>query len=131
MYISNGDRIERPSIPINKILSLSLRRENFQPNNWTPTFGHNIYIDLWHLSLHKSSEKKGGSNKCSSQVNMCNWRQLCYDSILSLKSGLPHFKYFSPVSISGATRWRSWLRHCATSPKVTSSIPDCVPGIFY
>ena len=29
------------------------------------------------------------------------------------------------------TRWRSWLRHCATSWKVTGSIPDGVTGIFH
>jgi hypothetical protein len=28
------------------------------------------------------------------------------------------------------TRWRSWLRHCATSRKVTGSIPVGVVGIF-
>ena len=28
------------------------------------------------------------------------------------------------------TRWRSWLRHCATSRKVTGSIPDGDIGIF-
>jgi len=28
-------------------------------------------------------------------------------------------------------RWRSWLRHCATSWKVASSIPDVVIGIFH
>jgi hypothetical protein len=28
------------------------------------------------------------------------------------------------------TRWRSWLRHCATSQKVAGSIPDGVTGIF-
>jgi hypothetical protein len=27
-------------------------------------------------------------------------------------------------------RWRSWLRHCATSRKVAGSIPDGVIGIF-
>jgi hypothetical protein len=31
----------------------------------------------------------------------------------------------------GGTQWRSWLRHCATSRKVTGSIPDGVIGIFY
>ena len=31
----------------------------------------------------------------------------------------------------GGTRWRSWLRHCATNRKVAGSIPDCVIGIFY
>ena len=30
----------------------------------------------------------------------------------------------------GGTRWRSWLRHCATSRKVAGSIPDGVTGIF-
>jgi hypothetical protein len=29
------------------------------------------------------------------------------------------------------TRWRSWLRHCATSRKVVGSIPDGVIGIFH
>ena len=28
------------------------------------------------------------------------------------------------------TRWRSWLRHCATSRKVAGSIPGGVIGIF-
>ena len=29
------------------------------------------------------------------------------------------------------TRWRSWLRHCATSRKVTGSIPNGFSGIFH
>jgi hypothetical protein len=31
----------------------------------------------------------------------------------------------------GDTRWRSLLRHCATSQKVAGSIPDGVIGIFH
>ena len=31
----------------------------------------------------------------------------------------------------GGTRWRSWLRHCATTPKVAGSIPDGVIEIFH
>jgi len=31
----------------------------------------------------------------------------------------------------GATRWRSWLRHCATRRKIAGSIPDGVIGIFH
>ena len=31
----------------------------------------------------------------------------------------------------GGTCWRSWLRHCATSQKVASSIPDGFTGIFH
>ena len=30
----------------------------------------------------------------------------------------------------GGTRWRSWLRHCATSRKAAGSIPEGVIGIF-
>jgi hypothetical protein len=33
-------------------------------------------------------------------------------------------------NIFGGTRWRSWLRHYATSRKVTGSIPDEVTGFF-
>jgi hypothetical protein len=29
------------------------------------------------------------------------------------------------------TRWRSWLRHCATNWKVAGSIPDGVTGISH
>jgi hypothetical protein len=29
------------------------------------------------------------------------------------------------------TRWRIWLRYCATSRKVAGSIPDGVIGIFH
>jgi len=31
----------------------------------------------------------------------------------------------------GATRWRSWLRQCATDWKVVGSIPDGMSGIFH
>jgi hypothetical protein len=32
---------------------------------------------------------------------------------------------------TGVTRWRSWLRHCATSWRVVGSIPDGVIGILH
>jgi hypothetical protein len=31
----------------------------------------------------------------------------------------------------GGTRWRSWLRHCATSREVVGSIPEGVTRIFH
>jgi len=36
-----------------------------------------------------------------------------------------------PGSIYWGTRWRIWLRHCATSRKVAGSIPDGVIGICH
>ena len=39
---------------------------------------------------------------------------------------------FLHYTYSGGRRWRSWLKHCATtSQKVAFSIPDGVTGIFY
>jgi hypothetical protein len=38
---------------------------------------------------------------------------------------------FSEVTVSWGTRWRSWLRQCATSRRVAASIPDGVTGIFH
>jgi len=39
--------------------------------------------------------------------------------------------FFAVHKTAGGTRWRSWLRHCATSRKVAGSIPDGVIGIFH
>ena len=45
---------------------------------------------------------------------------------------IPWTLYVSPryISCFGGTRWRTWLRHCATSRKVAGSIPNCVIGIL-
>jgi hypothetical protein len=39
--------------------------------------------------------------------------------------------FFAIIYSEGDTRWRSLLRHCATSRKVAGSIPDGVIGIFH
>ena len=42
--------------------------------------------------------------------------------------------YFAPPPPQGdfgGTWWRSWLMHCATSRKVTGSIPDGVTGLLH
>jgi hypothetical protein len=43
-----------------------------------------------------------------------------------LKRNFPH-----PSRPARGTRWRSWLRHCATSRKVVGSIPDEATEVFY
>jgi hypothetical protein len=35
------------------------------------------------------------------------------------------------AKVGGSTRWRSWLKHCATSQKVACLIPDRVTAIFH
>ena len=39
------------------------------------------------------------------------------------------YSHFS--SYKWGTRWRSWLRHCATGQKVEGLLPDVVTGIFH
>ena len=39
--------------------------------------------------------------------------------------------YMHSTSHARGTRWRIWLRHCATSRKIAGSIPDCVIVIFH
>ena len=41
------------------------------------------------------------------------------------------FFYCVYYPYTGATLWRSWLRHCAASRKVAGSIPDGVIEIFH
>jgi len=43
----------------------------------------------------------------------------------------PYIQIHSSALYMWATRWRSWLRHCATSRKVAGSIPDAIIGIFH
>ena len=38
---------------------------------------------------------------------------------------------FVDLTLPVCARWRSWLRHCATSRKVAGSIPDGIIGIFH
>jgi hypothetical protein len=35
------------------------------------------------------------------------------------------------LHLKRGTRWRSWLKHCATSRKIAGPIPDGVIGIFH
>jgi predicted anti-sigma-YlaC factor YlaD len=42
---------------------------------------------------------------------------------------VPKFLNITGIIVMGDTRWRSWLRHCATSRKVASPVPDGVIDI--
>ena len=44
---------------------------------------------------------------------------------------VPVMHYIQLYQHIRGTRWRCWLRHCATSRKVAGSIPDGVTGIFH
>ena len=42
-----------------------------------------------------------------------------------------HIQICIQLKSNRGTRWRSWLRHCATTRKVAGSVPDGVIGIFH
>jgi len=58
------------------------------------------------------------------------YRQSWCNNFKSLLNSLDNF-CFPHNPPTGGTWWRSLLRHCATSWKVTDSIPDCITGIFH
>jgi hypothetical protein len=81
-----------------------------------------------------------------------NYHMVLTDDVLNKKSIFTHFplqlcllhdprisnypnnikwKIQRSSSFLRGTRWRSWLRHCATSRKVAGAIPDGVIGIFH
>jgi hypothetical protein len=41
------------------------------------------------------------------------------------------FNFEALKVVIGGTRWHNWLRHCATSWKVSGSFPDGITGIFH
>jgi len=54
-----------------------------------------------------------------------------YAFLLSLISATCPSHFIPPPKLKWSTRWRSWLRYCATSRKVEGSIPDGVIEIFH
>jgi len=51
-------------------------------------------------------------------------KKLCFN-VIGKWSRMTHY------GLQRGTRWRSWLRHCATNRKIAASIPDGVNGIFH
>jgi hypothetical protein len=43
----------------------------------------------------------------------------------------PSTYLLNAMYLAQGTRWRNWLRHCATSRKVAGSIPDNAIGISH
>jgi hypothetical protein len=53
------------------------------------------------------------------------------NSYVDFKLALNKVSYFVNTSTNKYTRWRSWLRHCATRQEVAVSIPDGVTVTFH
>jgi hypothetical protein len=92
--------------------------------------------EIWFtLPQHNEKVKATYSSPTDSIFNLLAYSTLNFNSILILltKNVNPNLVSFilSLANLhTGGTRWRSWLRHCATNQKVAGSIPDGV-GIFH
>ena len=84
---------------------------------------HMYCAELW-SKREREREKERVESQQSSKVTSDT------DQIFELlQQRCTHFsEIYEPT---GGTRWRSWLRHCATSRKVVGSIPDGVNQIFH
>jgi hypothetical protein len=60
---------------------------------------------------------------------MYSLKKLVYKNLLVVIGDF--FNFMIDVPMGRGTRWRSWLRHCATKRKVAGSISDGVIGIFH
>ena len=65
------------------------------------------------------------SDKCT-RPTLRPYKQWTY----VLKLPIPFIYFVSVHNVLGDTRWRTWIRQCATSWKVADSIPGCVIVIF-
>jgi len=52
------------------------------------------------------------------------------DPVISINRTLVYYNT-EYLEVDWGTRWRSWLRHCATNRKVVGSIPDGVMEILH
>jgi hypothetical protein len=71
-------------------------------------------------------------------VKYISYRTISYHAIITLETAALDtlnkqsvlYENLTSLPFCWGTRWRSWLRHCATSRKVACSIPDGVLEIF-
>ena len=67
------------------------------------------------------------SVRCVSAINPVREDAEIFTKIIVFKG----FFYSCDTVFKLGTRWRSWMRQCATSQKVAVSIHDCVTGTFH
>ena len=125
------------------ILTIALHRSNICNNikvaacsKWRLCLSHLCGRQPWWQEIIKQED--GVGLQSNSLITTCH-PSPCFDSevLRSLVNTDRHTcthvlsDLLSLWSKKGNTRWRSWLRHCATSQKVAGSIPEGVVGIFH
>ena len=120
LFHGNGDVILR-TVPRNLAHNVQLNKRCYERCTDTQQLTLSLQYFLLNHTLIASALvmimllacRHSGSHQGQQLRNICH--NICFNKALIQCWG---------------TRWRSWLRHCATSRKVAGSIPDGVIGIF-
>ena len=86
---------------------------------------------VW-FSLHvlvTCSNVRGRLKFGGGEAFLCELPRLIYLCLCVRATDVSNLMFL--YQLQGGTRWRSWLRYCATSRKVAGSIPDDVTGFFH
>ena len=79
-----------------------------------------IHVIFWFAGLNTSTKKKTRYRCTDNEVTCVDHKVVSFN-----------FMYFHGLNVTNcATAWYSWLRHCATSRKIVSSIPSGVSEFF-
>jgi hypothetical protein len=91
----------------------------------------NIKPPVWppHQNTHK--QKKAPPPPPKKKQNRSVYSEVCNQNNKTVTKCSMLRQQKKQHKTTGDTRWRSWLRHCATSREVTGLIPDGVIGIFH
>ena len=118
----------------NVACSVDLRWVAFPVFGWFLRHGHCLSTSQ-RLAWNRNKIDKMCVNRGMALVDRNGANMSCSDTSVSIRKWVCS-RYISCVFLLlilyiWSTRWRSWLRHCATSRKVAGSIPDCVIGFFH
>ena len=136
------------------VISVYFNIRNTLPNSGTFLLGHPVYFPSPMLSVPNSTTSQLHGHKEENHKKL--WTPVTWDeNHYKCDHPAPHTKHEQNVitqphtptmntnysaaifsilcGITGSwgMRWNSWLRHCATSRKVASSIPNGVIGIYH
>jgi len=115
---------------------------------WSSCCHHSLYCSsahicriLWYHMSGRTKRNSGGIQSCWIWLGATGYRiflTVRWPCKVLLKIRQCAYvlvfwvEFMKPIGfIVGGTRWRSWLRHCATRQEVAGSIPDGVSGFFF
>jgi hypothetical protein len=110
----------------------SVKAGEHLPSIWAS--GDETQGDFWRRFCGKNASRRGNSLLHTRIIQRSRTRGLNGNLLVFSYEGIgvQHIRKQNKfITHRVYSRWRSWLRHCATSREVAGSIPDGVTGIFH